>query len=166
VPLVTTVLKTIEDAYSEGRTEKSEVYNQIINDLLDAEGLLPIQVKGEEGRATKGAASALLGKVYLTVQDFNNAKIKLTDVINSNQYQLLTNYADLWKVSSKNHKESIFDVQFKKSAGTGTGSNFCDRYNPYLYRYCHSTVQEVDLTFQQRTLFRHMKQMISERMLH
>ncbi|HBE41762.1 MAG TPA: RagB/SusD family nutrient uptake outer membrane protein [Bacteroidales bacterium] len=135
VPLVTSVLKTIEEAYEAGRTEKSEVYTQIINDLLDAENKLPLQVKGEEGRATKGAASALLGKVYLTIRDFNNAKIKLTDVINSNQYQLLTNYADLWKIANKNHKESIFDVQFKKSAGTGTGSNFCERYTPYLYPY-------------------------------
>jgi len=135
VPFTTTVFKTIEEAYEAGRTEKSEVYKQIIEDLLDAERLLPLQVKGEEGRATTGAASALLGKVYLTIKDFNNARIKLTDVINSNQYQLLTNYADLWKVANKNHKESIFDVQFKKSAGTGTGSSFCERYTPYLYPY-------------------------------
>jgi hypothetical protein len=67
------------------------------------------------------------------MRDFNNAKNALAEVVSSNQYQLLANYADLWKVSNKNHKESIFDVQFKKNAGTSTGSNFCTAYKPYNY---------------------------------
>lgn len=135
IPLMTTTLKTIEEAYEKGRTEKSVVYNQIVDDLLEAESSLPVQVTDEVGRATKGAASALLGKVYLTMHDFNNAKNKLLEVINSNQYELITNYSDLWVVSNKNHRESIFDVQFKKSASSPTGSNFMERYTPYMYPY-------------------------------
>lgn len=136
VPLITKVLSSIEDAYAAGRDEKSKVYDQIIADLTDASADLPVQVgSGEAGRATKGAALALLGKVYLTIHDFEHAKSTLEEVINSNQYQLLPNYGDLWKVTNKNNKESIFDVQFSRSATASTGSNFCERYSPYLYPY-------------------------------
>jgi hypothetical protein len=133
VPLVTEPLKTIDEAYTKGRTDKTKVYNQIVTDLLDAKTVLPIQVKGEEGRATQGAATAILGKVYLTIHDYANAKNAFAEVVSLNQYQLLANYADLWKVANKNHKESIFDVQFKKNSSTPTGSNFCVRYAPYNY---------------------------------
>ena len=135
VPLVTSRLGSVEDAYAIGRTAKSEVYDQIIEDLLYAGQVLPASVKGEEGRATKGAALALLGKVYLTIHDFDNAKNKLAEVINSTQYDLLDDYGDLWIVANKNHKESVFDVQFRRAAGTSTGSDFAERYTPYLYPY-------------------------------
>jgi starch-binding outer membrane protein, SusD/RagB family len=134
VPLLTSRLRSIEDAYSRGRTEKSLVYEQIIKDLVFAENSLPVSVASNQvGRATKGAASSLLGKVYLTLKDFSNAKTKLENVINSNQYQLLDNYATLWSPQNKNHNESIFDVQFRRGSGTSTGSNFSVRFTPYLY---------------------------------
>ena len=136
VPLLTTRLASIEDAYEKDRIDQSKIYNQITDDLVYAEGSLPnFWGEGQEGRATKGAALALLGKVYLTLHDFNNAKNKLEDVINSNQYELLTDYGDLWLVENKNHSESIFDVQFKRGAGTGTGASFSVRYSPYMYPY-------------------------------
>jgi hypothetical protein len=136
VPLVTKVLNSIEEAYAAGRVEKSKVYDQIIEDLKDASDVLPPQVGSDEaGRATKGAALALLGKVYLTIHNFENAKATLEDVMNLNQYQLLPHYSDLWKVTNKNNKESVFDVQFSRSATSSTGSDFCERYTPYLYPY-------------------------------
>ncbi|MBN8857337.1 MAG: RagB/SusD family nutrient uptake outer membrane protein [Sphingobacteriales bacterium] len=135
VPLVTKVLNTIEESYATGRTPKSEIYKQIVDDLKDASQHLPVSVTKEEGRATKGAALSLLGKVYLTIPDFQNAKAVLEEVINMNQYQLLPDYTSLWKVANKNSKESIFEVQFKREASGGTGSSFCERYTPYLYPY-------------------------------
>ena len=134
VPLITNSLRTIEAAYGKGRTEKATVYKQIIDDFIYAEKALPSSPK-QVGRATKGASAALLGKVYLTLHDFNNAKIKLEAVINSNQYKLLNDYKDLWVAGNKNHSESIFDVQFKRGSGTGTGSNFSESFTPYLYPY-------------------------------
>jgi len=48
------------------------------------------------GRASKGAAQTLLGKVYLTIGDKTSAATVLKEVYNSNQYALLPSYASLW----------------------------------------------------------------------
>jgi hypothetical protein len=133
VPLVTKSIQTIEEAYTYGRTDVPAVYTQITEDLTAAEAALPLSVTGEEGRASKGAAGALLGKVYLTTHNFPNARTILEKVINSNQYQLLTDYNDLWNSQKKNHKESIFDVQFKSNISASTGAPFTERYTPYLF---------------------------------
>lgn len=134
VPLVTEELTSIEDAYSLGRDDIQSVYGQIIDDFLEAEGTLPDIVDGDEvGRATSGAATALLGKVYLTLGDFSAAKEKLGEVIQSGDYGLLENYGDLWDVNMENHKESIFDVQWEASETFGTGSEYSERFFPYGY---------------------------------
>lgn len=135
VPLITGTLNNIKEAYEMGREEKSKVYDKIIEDLRDASETLPLQVSAEAGRATSGAALALLGKVYLTVHSYGDAKTTLERVINLQQYQLLPNYGDLWEVANKNNKESIFDVQFARSSTSGAGANFLERYSPYLYPY-------------------------------
>src|SRR5690554_1218457 len=133
VPLVTNRILTVENAYEYTRTEKGEVYNQIIDDLISAEGALPLAIAGQHGRATTGAAGSLLGKVYLTIHDYENAKAVLEKVINSNQYDILENFSDLWRPENKNIIESIFDVQFEKNVTASTGAPFTERYTPYLY---------------------------------
>lgn len=133
VPLVLHELKDIEASYALGRTSATEVYEAIVADLLFAVQNLPVSYTGTDiGRATSGAAKGILGKVYLTQKKYQEAAQVLGEVINSGQYQLLTNVADLWKPASKNSKESLFEVQFKKQAGANTGSNYSSRYTPYL----------------------------------
>jgi len=133
VPLVSKSLKTIAEAYALGRADTALVYDQIVADLTAAEGILPVIVKGEEGRATKGAAGALLGKVYLTRHDYVHARDILNKLITSNQYNLQTNYADLWDAKKKNSVESIFAVQFLANISAPTGASFTERYFPYQY---------------------------------
>jgi hypothetical protein len=79
------------------------------------------------GRVTKGAAQALLGKVYLTQKNYAAAVTVLQTVVTSNIYQLLPVYADVFKTTNKNNKESIFEVQFKK-ASNGEGSAFANLF--------------------------------------
>lgn len=133
VPLVTSEITSIAEAYEIGRTPVAEVYTQIIQDLTEASTILPQTVKGEEGRATSGAALSLLGKVYLTQGNASAAKTTLKKVIDSRQYELLPDYNDLWEVANKHHKEAIFEVQFVASVSGGTGSRFTERYTPYMY---------------------------------
>lgn len=133
VPLVTSRILTVEDAYTFTRTGANEVYTQIIADLIAAEEGLPVDIGAQHGRATRGAAESLLGKVYLTIQDYENARTVLGKVINSNKYDLMENYADLWRPENKNNIESIFDVQFEKNVTASTGAPFTERYTPYLY---------------------------------
>src|SRR5690606_20184378 len=69
VPLITETLNNIEEAYVKEREDKAKVYGRIIEDLKDASETLPLQVPGQAGRATRGAALALLCKVYSAVQN-------------------------------------------------------------------------------------------------
>jgi hypothetical protein len=71
IPLVLSETKSVSEGYGQSRVASTEVYSQIIADLAEAEQKLPLAYTGSEiGKATKGAAKALLGKVYLTIGDF------------------------------------------------------------------------------------------------
>lgn len=130
VPLVLTETKSVQEGYTRGRVPVADIYNQIIKDLTEAEAVLPVDYAASEtGRATKGAAKGLLGKVYLTKKDYASAEIKLKEVIDLGKYRLVTNYASLWGPANDNNAESVFEVQFKKG-GTGTGSNFNNQFAP------------------------------------
>lgn len=130
VPLVVSETKSVSEGYNQPRVAVSAVYDQIIADLTLAEQNLPVSYSGANiGRATRGAAKGLLGKVYLTKKDFASAQAKLKEVMDLNTYTLLPNYADLWKTANANNAESLFEVQFKKG-GFGTGSNYYLQFAP------------------------------------
>lgn len=96
---------------------KDAVYAQIIKDLQDAANL-PKDGSIQEGRATQGAAQALLAKVYLTKKDFTNASVEAKKVIDSNVYSLWDNYADAFKLAARGGKEAIFSIGFGDGGGT------------------------------------------------
>lgn len=131
VPLVlkqTTQLEGLEVP----RNTLDECYTQIISDLQEAKSVLPGRTelpKGYLGRATKGSASALLAKVYLTREDYQNV-VKETSEIMQMGYQLWDNYADNFDVEKENGKESIFEIQFKRNTPGVLGSNYYGFYRP------------------------------------
>jgi tetratricopeptide (TPR) repeat protein len=130
VPLVLTEISDPLEGYEYGRAPVADVYAQIIKDLTDAETVLPASYTGANvGRATRGAAKGLLGKVYLTRRQYAEAATKLKEVIDAGTYDLLPNYADLFRPANKNSRESLFEVQYKKGA-IGEGSNFGNTYAP------------------------------------
>ena len=120
VPLVTQPLPNT-DASLIARTPVADVYKVIIADLLAAEAGLPVSHSGANlGRVTKGAAQALLGKVYLYNKDYANAEKYFLLVINSGKYGLMDNFQEVWHRSFENNKESIFEVQFADIGGSGS----------------------------------------------
>ena len=130
VPLVLKEIIDPSEGYEYSRAPVAEVYTQIIKDLTDAEGVLPERYTGADvGRVTRGAAKSLLGKVYLTQRRYAEAAAKLKEVIDANTYDLLPNYADLFRPANKNNRESVFEVQYKKGS-IGEGSNFSNVYAP------------------------------------
>lgn len=130
VPLVTKEIKDFQEGYDYGREPMDRVYEQIVADLQAAEADLPSGYTGEDtGRATSGAAKSLLGKVYLTRNQYGLAIEKLREVVSSQVYGLLNDYADIFRITNKNHKESIFEIQYKKG-GIGQGSPFHNQFAP------------------------------------
>jgi starch-binding outer membrane protein, SusD/RagB family len=112
------------------RSPIEKVYDQIITDLTNAIPKLPDPSFPQTGRATKGAAKMLLAYVYMTKpqREYAKAEAELKDILTMG-YELLPNYADVFKTTNKNSKESIFEVQFKEG-DTGQQSDFIWRFIP------------------------------------
>jgi len=82
------------------RVPQQQVYNQIETDLKFAVANCWTKSKlsaADIGRANVEAAKALLGKVYLTLHDYQDAKTTFEDLINNNNISLMANYADLFE---------------------------------------------------------------------
>jgi starch-binding outer membrane protein, SusD/RagB family len=106
------------------RVSTADVYKQILTDLKTAEASLPVAWEAAYlGRATKGAAQALMGKVYLAQKDYASAKTALETVINGKAYQLQSKYSDVFSPSNEMNKEIIFAIRFK-STSNGEGQSF------------------------------------------
>jgi len=108
------------------------IYEQIAGDLETAEGLLPESYSSAEdvGRATSGAAATLLGLVHLTNGNNSAAEAALRRVVQSNVYELVPTYPEIWGVDNENNIESVFEIQYK-AGGIGEGSGFTDFYTPF-----------------------------------
>ncbi|WP_322518563.1 RagB/SusD family nutrient uptake outer membrane protein [Chitinophaga sancti] len=127
------------DAQKMKRSPKDSIYAQIISDLNDAT-LLPKAYTGADvGRATSGAAHAILAKVYLTRREWSKAATELQTVINGGYgYALFDNFLDAFQQASKNGKEHIFSVQFGTNLGAKNSTNslsVCNfgSFNPAVY---------------------------------
>lgn len=97
------------------RNTVEEVYLFIEKDLEEAAAVLPqrsSQSDSEIGRATRGAALGLLGKVSVYQSKWAEAKETLKTLIDEGEYALLDNFGDVWDVDHDNSVESLFEVQF------------------------------------------------------
>ena len=93
---------------------------------------LPVKYTGTlVGKATSGAAKALLSEVYLTLHDYVKAEAKLEELTKAPYtYALLTNYTDLFDYSKEeHHSEYIFDIEYV-TGGLGLGNNFTNLFCP------------------------------------
>jgi hypothetical protein len=115
IPLVL----TLNGALTPPRNPVTEVYTQIISDLQFAEQYLPASYQAGSGlgRATKGAASGLLAKVYLTRGEWQKCVDQCNIVTNSNLYGLYADFAEAFRIPNENGKETLFSVGF------GTANN-------------------------------------------
>ncbi len=125
VPLITHVL-TQSEWFTQVQAKPAEVYTQIEKDLNDAIPDLPATVAAaENGRVTKGAAQAMLGKVIIyenNTSRMQEAANDLEQVNSSPNYHLLANYADIFDPGNKFNAESIFEIVHTADAGKGWGS--------------------------------------------
>ena len=124
VPIVITKIdindtQTINEVVFVKKT-KQETYAQIEIDLQDAIDKLPLKsayAGNDLGRASKGAAQALLAKAYLYQEKWQQAYDMSGEVITSGQYALLADYANVWREVGENKSESIYEVQATLTKG-------------------------------------------------
>lgn len=124
VPLVLST-NTISNAQL-GRSDKSLVYQQIINDLLVAKSELSndylsgdiATVSTERVRPNKAVASALLARVYLYDSKWAEAETESSILIDDNNYIL----ENLNRVFKKDSKEAIWQLQRSSTLQTTDAS--------------------------------------------
>lgn len=131
VPLFTEPLST-EEIYNVAQVTPEEVYAQVEKDLKEAiaETNLPDKVPAatEGGRWTKGAAHALLGKVYLFQKKWANAVTELAEVngtpggTSKYGYHLLANFSDIFRPDNTFNSESVLEITHTSIAASGWGN--------------------------------------------
>ncbi len=114
VPATKHVVSAAE-ALKVARYSDKQMFDLIAGDLkeiVDNNYLPETYSSADMGRATSGAAKALLGKVYLTFHKWTEAKDILSQLIG--KYQLVSPIAQVFNVDNKNNNEIIFAVHFNK----------------------------------------------------
>ena len=148
VPLITKVQFEVDKVE---RISKALVYEQIVKDLTEAIGVLPLnsQLTSKElGRVTKGAAQAYLGKAYLYQKNFPQAEIWFKNLIDSKEYSLDPDYYHIFTMDGEFGTENIFEInhiysaQFPNARNNGT---ICmGSAGMYGYGFCNPTQDFVD----------------------
>ncbi|ACU60680.1 RagB/SusD family nutrient uptake outer membrane protein [Chitinophaga pinensis] len=132
IPLTTTTDYKVNSLLP--RSPKKDVYDQIVRDLIDAQQLLKdnflskdgVSITTERIRPCKWAATALLARVYLYLEKYNEAEQQASDIIaNTSLFELV----DLNSVFVMNNKEAIWQLQpvgipGDKTANTREGQVF------------------------------------------
>ncbi|WP_091169021.1 RagB/SusD family nutrient uptake outer membrane protein [Mucilaginibacter gossypii] len=90
---------------------QAQIYAQIEKDCTAAIAVLPASRTGADiGRATKGAALALLAKTYLFEKKWALAASTAKAVEDLGVYSLLPVFADNFRAATKNNSEAVFSV--------------------------------------------------------
>ena len=117
---------TGDAVYNQLQVKPEVVYAQIEKDLKDAITGLPATVPTtENGRVTKGAALALLGKAIIyqnNTSRMQEAAGYLDQVNTSPNYHLLANFADIFSPDNKFNAESIFEIYHTGAQNAGWGN--------------------------------------------
>lgn len=126
VPLLTQTIKGPSE-YAQDQESPEEVYNQIAKDLVESIAVLPTDIPSDEnGRITKWAAEAMLGRVFLFYNGVYGADLVagaetvnkgkaleyIEDIIANSNHALLDNYDDIFRLASEFSVESVFEISY------------------------------------------------------
>ncbi|MDX9881194.1 MAG: RagB/SusD family nutrient uptake outer membrane protein [Prolixibacteraceae bacterium] len=108
------------ESFPLAKSPQAEVYAQVETDLKQAAELLPVEARNN-GRASKGAALAYLGKLYIYMEQWDKAMAALEPLTKSPYtYKLVDDYAHNFDLENEYNSESIFEVSYQKiDAATG-----------------------------------------------
>jgi len=129
-------LRTPQEARLMNRIPVEDIYEFIIADLQFAtENLPPAHTAANTGRATSYAAKALLARVFMTLQNFEDALPLLRYIVNSPTHDLVSQstanesaFARVFALNNEMNEEIIFAVRFNGEAGIG--NSFSNDFAP------------------------------------
>lgn len=113
VPLITKPVNDLADILVP-QAPAADLWASIKADLKQAQSSLPDKPK-DIGRATSGAATALLGKAYLYTKEWAPAVAEFKKIVDGSLYKLVPNYQDNFLATTNNNAESIFELQYQNS---------------------------------------------------
>ncbi|SEA75074.1 Starch-binding associating with outer membrane [Flavobacterium gillisiae] len=128
IPLKGDARFKIGDEKTIARSSVADVYAAIEADLVYASANLNATAS-QKGRATKGAALALLGKAYLYQDKFAKAATTFDSAIGLQKYSLVADYNSIFESEGENGLESVFEVQYTDVEGAGFGCLQCSEGN-------------------------------------
>lgn len=105
------------------RSPVAEVQALVISDFKDAIEKLPVSYSAstDVGRATKGAAIAMLGKTYLYLERWGEAATELEKLMQAPfNYDLTDNFGDSFYWQTQNNEESVFEIQYANEPNLGS----------------------------------------------
>ena len=115
------------------RSSADETVKFILDDLDEAVRTLPVKWENTEyGRATRGAAVALRGKVKLFTKDYAGAKADFEEIVKDPEgrgygYRLNDSYPDLFTLEADQSAEMIFTIQCVNGTNNNYGLAYCLR---------------------------------------
>jgi hypothetical protein len=124
VPLILESFTEIGQNYSVSRAPADSVYTQILEDFDFARNNLP--TSSQPWRPTQSTAIAFMNKVYVAQKDYPRAFQFSRAFIQSGQFSLLNDYADIFKVGNNHNSEIIFAIDFNQ----GNETNLNERTLP------------------------------------
>ena len=112
---VPVIIHTSQPTDYPSTSPQDSVFMFAAKDFSDAVSLLPVSYDAADiGRATKGAAYAMLGKTYMQLHKYNDALTALQWLVEGdgkNIYHLVENYRDNFIETTENNSESVFEIQ-------------------------------------------------------
>jgi starch-binding outer membrane protein, SusD/RagB family len=103
-------------------TNRKDAWPMIEADLQFAVDHLPDN-QSDPGRPTRYAAMAVLGRVHLFQQEWQEAADLFDNIIASGKYSLMPNFDDNYLISKRNNAESIFEIQYTVNDGADESAN-------------------------------------------
>ena len=123
-----TSVPKVEDDFNKPLSDREEILTTVIlPDLMFARENLPESWDDANlGRATWGAATGMLGKVYLYEDDWDTAATYFKEIIDSGLYALVPNIGDNFTSLNEFNEESLFEVAYNDNVRPGQGAGAQD----------------------------------------
>lgn len=120
----------IEEIRNLGRSDVNQIRNDILNDLQEAQNLLPDSYSESNlGKASKWAAATLIVKIALWLEDWQLARDKAVEIINNSPHRLLDDFGDVFDPLNEYNDELIWELDHVKDLDTNTDT---DVFNPRI----------------------------------